>query len=438
LFKQRHQWLFVNAFLFFAALWNLAFWNLAELTIAVVFILFLMNFSIQRRSRLYLKQLQMYEEGAAKIIKTEELSFIPPLVADDGELMGIEFNKLMRVLQKQHTINQSNHQIIRSVSRVIETPLVIINSSGRVDYANDSFKMWHSGKDIRKVRSRTLRRVLQDALLREVPRRQELNMHKKYYIAASNPIQDEDKNIIGIVVLFHDITELKTYQNLQREFFGNASHELKTPISAIKGCTEILLSDEHDQATYTEFLTIIQEENLRLERLVQDLLLINRYENHQIELRKELTLLNRLLTDSIMQVLNFANLKKQKIHLEAVEHIYFHGDYTMLQQCFLNLLTNAIHYSGENSKITIKLGKDPKGNILLTFKDNGVGIPAKDLPHIFERFYRVDKARSRHSGGSGLGLPIVLSIVEAHKGSIEVESKLDQGTTFTITLPNSP
>jgi len=434
---KRHQWLLFNCILFFVALWNLAFWGIAEITVFVVFLLFIMNYSIQRRSRFYLKQLHMYEEGSAKIIKTEELTFIPPIVTDDGELVGVEFNKLMRVLQKQHTVNQSNHQIIRSVSRVIEAPLVILNASGRIDYSNDSFKQWHWGKDIRKVRNKMLRRVLQDALLREVPLRQELEMHKSYYMMASNPIQDENKNIVGIVVLFHDITELKNYQHLQREFFGNASHELKTPISAIKGCTEILLNGEHDQATYTEFLTIIQDENLRLERLVQDLLLINRYEHHQIDLRKETILLNRLLTDCIMQVLNIATLKKQKIHLEAVERIYFDGDYTKLQQCCLNLLTNAIHYSGESSTILVKLELDAQEKIRLTFKDDGIGIPKGDLPHIFERFYRVDKARSRYTGGSGLGLPIVLSIVEVHGGTISVDSELDKGTTFTISLtPN--
>lgn len=433
--KQRHQLAIFNGLLLFIGILNLFFWYMTSITVLIVLLLFLSNYSLQAKNRSFLSQLQMYEESSARILKTEELNDIPPIMTEDGELAGVEFNKLMRALQRQYNVNQSNSQIISSVSRVIEAPLVILNSSGKIDYANQSFKQWHEGgRDIRKVRNKALRHVLQDALLREVPLKEELEVHKNYYIAASNPIRDDHDSVVGIVVLFHDVTELKSYQHLQREFFGNASHELKTPISAIKGCTEILLNGEHNQEIYNEFLTIIQDENLRLERLVQDLLLINRYEFHQIQLQKESVLLNDLLTDCIIQVLNIATLKKQKIHLDAPDPIYFEGDFTKLQQCFLNLLTNAVHYSGEGSVIKVKLELTSSGKIRILFKDNGIGIPAVDLPHIFERFYRVDKARARYTGGSGLGLPIVLSIVEAHGGTIFVNSVLDEGTTFTILL----
>jgi two-component system phosphate regulon sensor histidine kinase PhoR len=317
------------------------------------------------------------------------------------------------------------------VTNIIDAPLVIIDANGKIDYANQPFSEWLEAGN---VRYRELRQTLEDALIRESARKYELQVADKYFVATSNPFFSEEQDFKGAVILFHDITDLKKYQSLQKDFFGNASHELKTPISAIKGCAEILLAGGHDEATLTEFLTIIQDENNRLERLVQDLLLINRYDFDQIKLQYQEICLNELMTECVLQVLNMANLKGQKIHLEAEESIIFCGDYVKLQQSFLNLLTNAIHYSDNGTTINIILRKTSSGRIRIKVRDQGCGIPKRDLPHIFERFYRVDKARSRHTGGSGLGLSIAQSIIEAHKGSIRVESTINKGTTFTIIL----
>ena len=253
-------------------------------------------------------------------------------------------------------------------------------------------------------------------------------------------LEEPPKHVIFILattclLYTSDITDLQKYQNLQKEFFGNVSHELKTPISAIKGCTEILLNGaKNDPAALDEFLTMISDENNRMEQLVKDLLLINRYEFDQIKMKTEVFCLNELLTDCIVQPLNVAKLKHQKIKLEAPEQYQIEGDYIQLKHCFLNLLTNAIHYSGENTTITVK-AKAVGEYYQIQVIDQGIGIPSADLPHIFERFYRVDRARSRHTGGTGLGLSIVQSIIEAHKGRIMVNSELNVGTTFTVSLP---
>ena len=171
-----------------------------------------------------------------------------------------------------------------------------------------------------------------------------------------------------------------------------------------------------------------------MEQLVKDLLLINRYEHDQIKHNTDRVCLNELLTDCIVQTLNIANLKNQKIMLEATEDYSLDGDYIKLQHCFLNLLTNAIHYSGEDTTITIRI-RQRGSNIETQVIDQGIGIPAADIPHIFERFYRVDRARSRHTGGTGLGLSIVASIIEAHGGNIKVKSELNKGSKFIVTLP---
>ena len=417
---------------------NILTQNYSELTITVMIILAILMMMQTGRAQIYVKQLRRYEEIATQILESHDFIPVLPLVIDHKEIVGVQYNRLMRLIQKRESNSQLNKQIFSIITSIIEAPLVVIDVNGTVDYANNSFKMWFAGRTVekipfQKVGNKTLRRIMQDALICETTRKSELQMNQKFYTSTSSPIYDEQQLFKGVVILFHDITHFKKYQSLQKDFFSNASHELKTPISAIKGCTEILLNGEHDEKMVTDFLTIIDNENRRLERLVKDLLLINRYDFAQIKLKKQKICLNKLIAECMLKVLNIASLKGQKIFFDDSIEINYKGDYSKLQQCFLNLLTNAIHYSGENTVITIKIWKE-KRTVKIQVIDQGIGIPEKDLPHIFERFYRVDKARSRHTGGSGLGLSIVQSIISVHGGRINVESLQEQGTTFTVIL----
>lgn len=412
----------------------------SEVTLLFLFILLILMTMQYKRSLTYLNQLKRYDEVAASIQEHKDWSHIAPLVIEQQEILGIQYNKLMRFIQKQEFRNRRNMQIISIITNSIQDPMVILNINGELEYANNRFKEWVNMSALKKitfqdVKNEPLRKILEDALICESTRKKQLEINQKYYNSTAHPIFNENEDFNGAVVLFHDITEFKKYQILQKEFFGNVSHELKTPISAIKGCTEILINGaKNDSQACDEFLNIIKEENNRMEQLVKDLLLINRYEYDQIKHNTDHICLNELLTDCIVQTLNIANLKNQKITLEASGTCYVQGDYIRLQHCFLNLMTNAIHYSGEETTITIKL-RQRSSIIEVEVIDQGIGIPKADIPHIFERFYRVDKARSRHTGGTGLGLSIVLSIIEAHGGSIKVKSELNQGSRFIVTLP---
>ncbi len=331
-------------------------------------------------------------------------------------------------------------QILNIITNNIQDPIVILNIHGELEYANNQFKEWVHMTALKKlsfydVKNEPIRKILEDALICEKTRKKQLKIHNKYYSSVAHPIFDEQGDFNGVVVLFHDISDLKKYENLQKEFFSNVSHELKTPISAIKGCSEILLNGGlKDQAICEEFLTIIQNENLRIERLVKDLLLINRYEHDQIKHQTQRLEVNHLLNDCIQNVQTIANFKHQTIDFVEEKKYWVEGDYTKLQHCFLNLLTNAIHYSPDETQIQIKVA-EKSTFIEISVIDHGIGIPPEDLPHIFERFYRVDKARSRHTGGTGLGLSIVASIIEAHHGAIQVQSELNKGSCFTVQLP---
>lgn len=436
----RHELLYFYILCTFLLLPNLYSPNNSEVTILFLIIFLILMIAQYKRAMTYLKQLKRYDEVAANIQEHRNWNSIAPLVIEQQEVLGIQYNKLMRFIQKQEFRNRRNMQIISIITNSIQDPMVILNINGELEYANNRFKEWVNMSALKTVsfqdvKNEPLRKILEDALICETTRKKQLEINQKYYISTAHPIFNARDDFNGAVIIFHDITDIKKYESLQKEFFGNVSHELKTPISAIKGCTEILLNGaKNDPQACDEFLNIIQDENNRMEQLVKDLLLINRYEHDQIKHNTDRVCLNELLTDCIVQTLNIANLKHQKIMLEAVEDYCIEGDYIKLQHCFLNLLTNAIHYSGEQTTITVKI-KQRTSNIEVQVIDQGIGIPAADIPHIFERFYRVDRARSRHTGGTGLGLSIVASIIEAHGGSIKVKSELNKGSNFIVTLP---
>ena len=438
--KTRHELLSFYLLCTILLFVNIGTSNDGQITFVFLMMLLIVMISQYRRSMIYLKQLKRYDEVALLVQEKNDYSSIRPLVIEQQEVVGVQYNQLMRFIHQQEFRNKSNMQILNIITNNIQDPIVILNIHGELEYANNQFKEWVHMTALKKlsfydVKNEPIRKILEDALICEKTRKKQLKIHNKYYSSVAHPIFDEQGDFNGVVVLFYDISDLKKYENLQKEFFSNVSHELKTPISAIKGCSEILLNGGlKDQAICEEFLTIIQNENLRIERLVKDLLLINRYEHDQIKHQTQRLEVNYLLNDCIQNVQTIANLKHQTIDFVEEKKYWVEGDYTKLQHCFLNLLTNAIHYSPDETQIQIKVS-EKSTFIEISVIDHGIGIPPEDLPHIFERFYRVDKARSRHTGGTGLGLSIVASIIEAHHGAIQVQSELNKGSCFTVQLP---
>ena len=438
--KTRHELLSFYLLCTILLFVNIGTSNDGQITFVFLMMLLIVMISQYRRSMIYLKQLKRYDEVALLVQEKNDYSSIRPLVIEQQEVVGVQYNQLMRFIHQQEFRNKRNMQILNIITNNIQDPIVILNIHGELEYANNQFKEWVHMTALKKlsfydVKNEPIRKILEDALICEKTRKKQLKIHNKYYSSVAHPIFDEQGDFNGVVVLFHDISDLKKYENLQKEFFSNVSHELKTPISAIKGCSEILLNGGlKDQAICEEFLTIIQNENLRIERLVKDLLLINRYEHDQIKHQTQRLEVNHLLNDCIQNVQTIANFKHQTIDFVEEKKYWVEGDYTKLQHCFLNLLTNAIHYSPDETQIQIKVS-EKSTFIEISVIDHGIGIPPEDLPHIFERFYRVDKARSRHTGGTGLGLSIVASIIEAHHGAIQVQSELNKGSCFTVQLP---
>lgn len=421
--------------LFLAALYAL---NFIPATIIVAILISAVYFGYQASAD-FKKQLKLYESAATKMMNGEKVNFVTPIKISNGKVVGAAYNDLIKYVSDSVAKVNKSQQMVMRVTSVVDAPLVIVNTTGYIDYANQSFRKLTKHESLKsisynKLEPTILRRLIQDALIREITVKNELEIDGTYYNSVSQPLYDEDKRFSGVVILFHDVTELKTYQNLQREFFTNASHELKTPITAIKGCAEILLAGNLPSEAHVEFLEIIAKENERLSNLVKDLLLLNRYDTNQIQLNKKEFSLNDLIKDILMQTKSLATLKSHKVLFVCDTEYRFIGDRARLKQGLLNLVTNAIHYSPDETKISLSLAKE-QSQLIIKVEDLGIGIPKKDVKHIFERFYRVDRARDRHTGGTGLGLAIAKSIVEAHDGLIKVKSKEEKGTTFIISFP---
>lgn len=248
-------------------------------------------------------------------------------------------------------------------------------------------------------------------------------------------IRDENDEVDGMIAVFQDITEQQKLDNMRKEFVADVSHELKTPITTIKSYAETLLHGEVDPDSSNMFLSVIDEECDRMSRIVTELLQLSNFDAKRVVWKKEDIDLNELIEKIYMKVHMSAIEKRQNVEIDMERSpIHLFMDRDALEQVLLNIITNAIRYTGEEGKIIIAT-KTQNESVVICISDNGMGIPSDDLKRIFERFYRVDKARARELGGSGLGLPIAKHIVDAHGGTIDIESKYEVGTRVCITLP---
>lgn len=246
-------------------------------------------------------------------------------------------------------------------------------------------------------------------------------------------------NIMGqqIIVLLYDITQIRRLEKVRTDFVSNASHELRTPVTALKGFAEVLLDGAmEDPVTTKQFLEIIYKESKRLEILVNDILELSRVEQKQVPMKQEEINLEEVVRACFRVIQPQADEKKIKLRFYSSEPnvIMLQTDRSRLEQVLNNLIINAINYTDTGGKVSVMIEQTEK-EAVIHVADTGIGIPEEDMGRIFERFYRVDKARSRNSGGTGLGLSIVRYLVQNLNGRINVKSTLGIGTTFTVHLP---
>lgn len=247
--------------------------------------------------------------------------------------------------------------------------------------------------------------------------------------------KDENERPAGIMVLIQDITEHVKLDNMRKEFVADVSHELKTPITSIMGYADTLLEGEYDKETQTRFLNVIAEEARRMAKLVTDLLTLSRFDNNQVLQEKVRFDLGELVKQCQEKLQIEIEKKKHKVECFVTAEVpKVYADKEGIERVVLNILTNSIKYTPEGGIIKIYVGF-VYNDAYIKVIDNGLGIPEEDLSRIFERFYRVDKARTRAMGGTGLGLSIAKEILDKNNGTIDIKSEKGKGTEVVIRIP---
>ena len=366
-----------------------------------------------------------------------------------GELgeLSRNFNFMMETMENTIEEVEYKHLQLTSVLKSISHGILVIDIDGNIILINDEARKMIKSKCIGKEEGKNIKQVIHvEKILNGIEKyigSKENNCEKlkledeTVYKLKIDPVylQNSKNAIIGSIINIENITEIVKLENMRRDFVANVSHELKTPLTSINGFVETLIINEDlPSDKRNRFLAIIQKESDRLKRLIEDILLLSSIESKN-NLVTENVLLYNIFKEVYEMISYIASSKHIKIYYNFEDEnvaIQAYGDY--IKQLFLNLVDNAIKYTPEGG--TVIINQFTRNNeITIEVIDNGVGIPKEDQSKIFQRFYRVDKARSRSVGGTGLGLAITKHIVNSLQGNISVESKLGEGSKFIVTIP---
>lgn len=353
-----------------------------------------------------------------------------------------EISPFINKINKQNKTIKDNYREISRERDTIETilknmkeSLIIIDENKNLLSVNNSAKELFNSKRkligeniLNLIRDDDLLKLIDDALMgSSVESITNIGDREfKFYV---NPVF-EDKKVRGVVILFIDETEEIRALRLREEFSSNVSHELKTPLTSICGFSELLVNGMVDDANKEEFYKLIYDDSKRLLNLIEDIMKISGLETEETFSREEIKL-KELIKDILRAQRNLIDEKNIAVSLDG-DGLVFENK-TMMWELFANIINNGLKYNKDGGKLDIKISEDEKHYEVLIV-DTGIGIPSKDLARIFERFYRVDKSRSRKIGGTGLGLSIVKHVLQSIDGKLEISSKLGMGTSFKIIL----
>lgn len=337
---------------------------------------------------------------------------------------------------------------VRTILAALPDALLVVDAARRVQLVNPRARVVFHQQEIRPgvtlleaTRDAAIDRAAQEAITDRQSRRVERQAGAAAVAAREleviiEPIQEDAAAVGGAVLLVRDVTEIKDAERMRRDFVANVSHELRTPLSIFRGYLETLLDNpKQPPDELLRILETMERHSKRLSSLVEDVLSLAQLEASELNLQLEELDLSHCVLSVVRDWRNKFDRKQLAVTVDVQPQIVITADGVRIQEVLYNLIDNAVKYSNPKGSITISLHAD--GNAArISVKDTGIGIPARDLPRIFERFYRVDKARSREAGGTGLGLSIVKHIAQLHGGTVQASSKLGEGTTITVSLPS--
>lgn len=374
---------------------------------------------------------------------------------DELETLGDSLNNMRRQMQvRLEQLNEQNRTILESSERLrtvlgamIEGVLAV-DRERRILFANSaalatfdiSSTNYQNRPLVEVIRHPRMLEVVDEVLQSRKQVREEIELPRKDLVVSMFASRLPGDPAEGVVMVFHDITDLRRLENLRREFVANVSHELKTPLASIQACTETLLEGAIDDASINRnFLGKIATQADRLLMLILDMIKIAQVEGGREVYDLGAVSVREAILDTLGEHDQLAEAKQVELHYEAPTpeaDAEVYADHEGVRTILTNLFDNAIKYTGEGGRVVVSW-EVRDNRVRIHVRDTGVGISPRHLERIFERFYRVDKARSRELGGTGLGLSIVKHLVQVFGGSISVESRLGEGSTFTIELPQS-
>ena len=343
--------------------------------------------------------------------------------------------------QKLNEVNRQKKQI-ETILLHMTDGIIAFNMDGNIIHINPAAKQLLNITDKEDSFEKIFEKLKIDINMEKIiylenwtSSEQRKNVGDKYVNILFAPFQDENDRPGGVIALIQDITEHVRLDNMRKEFVADVSHELKTPITSIMGYADTLLEGEYDKETQNRFLNVIASEARRMAQLVTDLLTLSRYDSKKIK-KEETEFDLGDLVKKCQEKLKF-EIEKKGHNMECFVTASVppvQADKYGIERVVLNILSNAIKYTPENGTIKVYVGF-VYNDAYIKVIDNGIGIPEEDLGRIFERFYRVDKARTREMGGTGLGLSIAKEILDQNKGSIDIKSEVGKGTEVVIRLP---
>ncbi|WP_054023745.1 two-component system histidine kinase PnpS [Bacillus sp. FJAT-28004] len=411
-------------------------------------VLFLFAAFISYRLALGLtRPLEQITKVAKRIKNMDYLARVKVTKQDEIGELGNAINAMADSLQIQMTRIQQNENQLESVLDNMINGIVMIDLNGKIVLMNRRAEevLGFSARELvgrhyaEAKQQYELSKMIQEGLKNKQHLREEITFYfpeERLLELNLVPIHPEGNDFSGVLLVLQDVSAIRRLERMRSEFVANVSHELKTPITAVKGFAETLLGGAvNDEETARSFLQIIFDESDRLNRLIGDILELSKIESRRVPLIFSPVEVDTFVHKSIKLMESEAARKSIELSMNIEPGLYVEADEDRLRQIIMNLLSNGINYTPEGGRVSLKVEGIGDDHIRIQISDSGIGIPKKDLPRIFERFYRVDKARSRSSGGTGLGLSIVKHLIELHKGTITVTSDVGVGSTFTIELP---
>ncbi|MDA3128655.1 ATP-binding protein [Aliibacillus thermotolerans] len=385
--------------------------------------------------------LRKMRQLALNVAKGDFNTKVPILTNDEIGQLGIAFNKMRRELnQNIAALNQEKEQLSRILSSMADG-VITIDRKGTIIVTNppahrflEMYRYEHQDYDELSL-PKELKKLFQHVVAQEKEQLAEMDIQGRSYAILMTPLYDQNF-VRGVVAVIRDMTEERQHDKLRKDFIANVSHELRTPISMLQGYSEAIIDDmATSEEEMKEIVKIIYDESKRMNRLVNELLDIARMEAGHIQLDKQKTDIHALANKVYKKFQGLAKEAEVELSITTTgtEPIQF-LDPDRIEQVMTNLIHNAIRHTDKDGTVRITVEAKKEGT-KVSVKDDGTGIPEEDLPYVFERFYKADKARTRSNGGTGLGLAIAKNIVEAHGGEISVHSKLGEGALFRFFLP---